>query len=100
MTPDDALYSQAVDLVITRQSASVSMLQRRLRIGFWQASGYLDEMQALGIVSAPPNRTVLIRDEIGSGNHDAHAERADSTRRSAAQKENDSLHRVDATAKG
>lgn len=66
MTPDDAMYQRAVDLVITRQSASVSMLQRSLQIGFSQAAGYLDEMEMLGIVSAPnplSGRTVLIKDE-------------------------------------
>lgn len=52
-TKDDALYAKAVDLVITRQTASVSLMQRALRIGFSQACGYLDEMQALGIISAP-----------------------------------------------
>ena len=85
MTHDDALYSQAVDLVIRTQSASVSLLQRSLRIGFSQASGYLDEMQALGIVSAPPYRTVLIKDpQIGSA-PESQQEHAPATRRSEAQ---------------
>jgi DNA segregation ATPase FtsK/SpoIIIE-like protein len=84
MTSDDAIYSRAVDLVIKSQRASVSMLQRSLRIGFSQASGYLDEMEVLGIVSAPPHRTVLIKDEAGSGNQAAPTH-SDITRRSEAR---------------
>jgi S-DNA-T family DNA segregation ATPase FtsK/SpoIIIE len=66
MTPDDAMYQKAVDLVIRTQNASVSMLQRHLRIGFSQAADYLSEMQALGIVSAHDSlgrREVLVRDK-------------------------------------
>lgn len=66
MAHDDELYRRAVDLVITRQSASISMVQRTLRIGFAQADSYFDEMQAMGIVSAPNSlggRTVLVKDE-------------------------------------
>lgn len=63
---DDALYVRAVDLVIKSQSASVSMLQRSLRIGFSQACAYLDEMEVLGIVSridVNHGRTVLVKDD-------------------------------------
>ncbi len=69
-THDDATYQRAVDLVIDRNSASVSMIQRHLRIGYAQASGYLEEMQALRIVSGPDalgRRKVLTGNEaVGS----------------------------------
>ena len=89
MTHDDALYSRAVDLVILTQSASVSMLQRSLQIGFSQAAGYLDEMEVLGIVSAANligGRTVLIKDPPVGSVTVSQQEQADSTRRSAAPK--------------
>ena len=66
---DDGLYADIVNHVITTQSASISMIQRKFFIGFSQAAGYLDEMQALGIVSAPDSlgrRTVLVADESGA----------------------------------
>ncbi|SDM00928.1 DNA translocase FtsK [Bacillus sp. OK048] len=59
---DDDLYADAVDLVIEMQTASVSMLQRRFRIGYTRAARLIDEMEARGIVGAYEGskpRTVL-----------------------------------------
>ncbi|MED4229210.1 DNA translocase FtsK [Neobacillus cucumis] len=47
---DDDLYEEAVDLIIDMQTASVSMLQRRFRIGYTRAARLIDEMEARGIV--------------------------------------------------
>lgn len=47
---DDELYNDAVDLIIELQTASVSMLQRRFRIGYTRAARLIDEMEARGIV--------------------------------------------------
>ncbi|MBB6444214.1 DNA translocase FtsK [Bacillus benzoevorans] len=47
---EDELYSDAVDLVLEMQTASVSMLQRRFRIGYTRAARLIDEMEARGIV--------------------------------------------------
>ncbi|MDM5327920.1 DNA translocase FtsK [Neobacillus sp. CF12] len=49
---DDELYGDAVDLVIEMQTASVSMLQRRFRIGYTRAARLIDEMEARGIVGS------------------------------------------------
>lgn len=49
---EDELYGDAVDLVIEMQTASVSMLQRRFRIGYTRAARLIDEMEARGIVGA------------------------------------------------
>ncbi|MEH6994705.1 DNA translocase FtsK [Neobacillus drentensis] len=49
---DDDLYGDAVDLVIDMQTASVSMLQRRFRIGYTRAARLIDEMEARGIVGS------------------------------------------------
>lgn len=46
----DELYESAVDLVIEMNTASVSMLQRRFRIGYTRAARLIDEMEARGIV--------------------------------------------------
>ncbi|MBD5431401.1 MAG: DNA translocase FtsK [Lactobacillus sp.] len=48
--PEDEFYNQAVSLVRKQQSASVSMLQRRFRIGYNRAARIVDEMEAKGIV--------------------------------------------------
>lgn len=47
---DDELYQDAVDLIVDMQTASVSMLQRRFRIGYTRAARLIDEMEARGIV--------------------------------------------------
>lgn len=48
--PEDEFYPKAVDLVRRQQTASVSMLQRRFRIGYNRAARIVDEMEAKGIV--------------------------------------------------
>lgn len=48
--PEDEFYNQAVDLVRRQQTASVSMLQRRFRIGYNRAARIVDEMEAKGVV--------------------------------------------------
>ncbi|WP_078426989.1 DNA translocase FtsK [Alkalihalobacterium alkalinitrilicum] len=47
---DDELYQPAVELVVEMNTASVSMLQRRFRIGYTRAARLIDEMEARGIV--------------------------------------------------
>ncbi|WP_280454140.1 DNA translocase FtsK [Nocardia brasiliensis] len=48
--PEHELFMQAVDLVVSTQSASVSIVQRKLRVGFAKASRLIDEMAERGIV--------------------------------------------------
>jgi DNA segregation ATPase FtsK/SpoIIIE, S-DNA-T family len=47
---EDELFDDAVQLVIEMQSASVSMLQRRFRIGYTRAARLIDAMEERGIV--------------------------------------------------
>ncbi|MDQ1146685.1 S-DNA-T family DNA segregation ATPase FtsK/SpoIIIE [Bacillus sp. SORGH_AS 510] len=47
---EDDLYDEAVELIIEMQTASVSMLQRRFRIGYTRAARLIDEMEARGVV--------------------------------------------------
>ncbi len=64
--PEDEFYDQAVALVRKQQSASVSMLQRRFRIGYNRAARIVDEMEAKGIVGPSEGskpRQVLIPPE-------------------------------------
>lgn len=64
--PEDEFYDRAVALVRKQQSASVSMLQRRFRIGYNRAARIVDEMEAKGIVGPSEGskpRQVLIPPE-------------------------------------
>jgi DNA segregation ATPase FtsK/SpoIIIE-like protein len=50
---EDELYGEAVELVRRLNKASVSLLQRRLRIGYTRAARLIDLMEAQGIVGPP-----------------------------------------------
>ncbi len=49
----DAVYEEAVRLVVESGKASTSLLQRRLRLGYGRAARLLDLMEKDGIISAP-----------------------------------------------
>lgn len=48
--PEDELYNDAVQLISEMQTASVSMLQRRFRIGYSRAARLIDEMEMRGVI--------------------------------------------------
>ena len=49
----DPLFNEAVDLARKQGRASISMLQRRLRIGYTRAARLIEEMEAKGIIGPP-----------------------------------------------
>lgn len=64
----DDLYREAVKIVVQTRQASVSMLQRKLRVGYTRAARMIDIMEAEGIVGpyngAKP-RDILV-DDVGA----------------------------------
>ena len=47
---DDPMYQEALDFVLNQGKASISLLQRRFRIGFNRAARYMEQMEADGII--------------------------------------------------
>lgn len=47
---EDDLYKQAVEIVIRHRQGSVSLLQRRLGVGYQRAARLIDQMERDGIV--------------------------------------------------
>jgi S-DNA-T family DNA segregation ATPase FtsK/SpoIIIE len=48
----DALYDQAVEIVLKDRKASISYVQRKLKIGYNRAARLLEDMEKAGMVSA------------------------------------------------
>ncbi|WP_339320243.1 DNA translocase FtsK 4TM domain-containing protein [Paenibacillus sp. FSL R10-2734] len=48
--PQDELYEQAVTIVLEAKQASVSLLQRRMRVGYTRAARLIDSMEARGVI--------------------------------------------------
>lgn len=48
--PQDELYEQAVQIVLEAKQASVSLLQRRMRVGYTRAARLIDSMEARGVI--------------------------------------------------
>ncbi|WP_186133909.1 DNA translocase FtsK [Burkholderia gladioli] len=59
----DPLYDQAVEVVVKNRRASISLVQRHLRIGYNRAARLLEQMEQSGLVSAMSsngNREILV----------------------------------------
>ncbi|KIL44942.1 DNA translocase FtsK [Jeotgalibacillus soli] len=68
---EDDLYNEAVQLVSEMQTASVSMLQRRFRVGYTRAARLIDAMEMRGVVGpyeGSKPRTVLIAKPVDDQN--------------------------------
>ena len=61
---DDPLYQKSVDLVRRQQKASVSMLQRRLKIGYNRAARIIDMMEERGVVGPAKEGSSKPRDVL------------------------------------
>ena len=64
----DPLYDEAVSFVIQTRKASISSVQRKLRVGYNRAARLVEQMEASGVVSemgSNGNRDVLAPDNSG-----------------------------------
>ncbi len=64
---DDEYFEQAVEIVARTRQASISMIQRKLRIGYNRAARIIETMEAKGMVGpadgAKPRRVLIPPDE-------------------------------------
>ena len=63
----DELLPQAVDVVLEAKQASVSMLQRRLKLGYSRAARIVDQMEEIGVVGpfegSKPRQILVTREQ-------------------------------------
>lgn len=52
----DPMYDQAVQVVTETRKASISSVQRRLRVGYNRAARMIEDMEAAGVVSSPDSK--------------------------------------------
>jgi S-DNA-T family DNA segregation ATPase FtsK/SpoIIIE len=66
---DEDLIQQCVEVIRSEQKASVSLLQRRLRLGYTRAARIMDELEQRGVVGpskgAEPRDILLDLDGTG-----------------------------------
>jgi S-DNA-T family DNA segregation ATPase FtsK/SpoIIIE len=66
---EDPLLDRAIEVVVQTQTASVSLLQRRLRVGYTRAGRLVDMLERRGIISgyegSKPRRVLVAEEELG-----------------------------------
>jgi S-DNA-T family DNA segregation ATPase FtsK/SpoIIIE len=65
---EDPLLDRAIEIVVTAETASVSLLQRRLRVGYTRAGRLIDMLERRGIISAyegsKPRRVLITEHDL------------------------------------
>jgi S-DNA-T family DNA segregation ATPase FtsK/SpoIIIE len=65
---DDPLLDKAIEIVVQTQTASVSLLQRRLRVGYTRAGRLVDMLERRGIISgyegSKPRRVLIDETQV------------------------------------
>ena len=70
---EDPLLDRAIEIVVQTQTASVSLLQRRLRVGYTRAGRLIDMLERRGIISgyegSKPRRVLVSETDLQSASH-------------------------------
>ncbi len=67
---EDPLLDKAIEIVVQTQTASVSLIQRRLRVGYTRAGRLIDMLERRGIISgyegSKPRRVLIEQTEVAT----------------------------------
>jgi S-DNA-T family DNA segregation ATPase FtsK/SpoIIIE len=65
---EDPLLDKAIEIVVQTQTASVSLIQRRLRVGYTRAGRLIDMLERRGIISgyegSKPRRVLVSEGDL------------------------------------
>ena len=65
---EDPLLDKAIEVVVQTQTASVSLIQRRLRVGYTRAGRLIDMLERRGIISgyegSKPRRVLIAEGDL------------------------------------
>ena len=68
MNDGDELLPVAIKLVVDEGQASISLLQRRLRVGYARAARIVDEMEERGVIGgyegSKPRKVLMTKEEL------------------------------------
>ena len=74
----DELLAQAIDIVLDEGQASVSLIQRKLRVGYARAGRIIDEMESLGVVGpfegSKPRKLLVSYNVLTEGENNEYSE--------------------------
>lgn len=72
MVDGDELLPEAIRLVVDEGQASISLLQRRLKVGYARAARIVDEMEARGVIGgyegSKPRKVLMTKEEFEEEN--------------------------------
>jgi S-DNA-T family DNA segregation ATPase FtsK/SpoIIIE len=67
---EDPLLDKAIEIVVQTQTASVSLIQRRLRVGYTRAGRLIDMLERRGIISgyegSKPRRVLVDESQLAT----------------------------------
>lgn len=70
VSDEDPLLGEAVDIVLTQEQASISFLQRKLKVGYARAARIVDQIEEMGIIGPhegpKPRKLLMTKEEIES----------------------------------
>lgn len=68
VSDEDPLLYDAIDIILTQEQASISFLQRKLKVGYARAARIVDQVEEMGIIGphegSKPRKLLMTKEEI------------------------------------
>ncbi|MDY3119320.1 MAG: DNA translocase FtsK [Peptoniphilus sp.] len=68
VSDEDPLLHEAIDIVLTQEQASISFIQRKLKVGYSRAARIVDQIEEMGIIGphegTKPRKLLMTKEQI------------------------------------